>query len=221
MADYRIEKTKELEERGLSLLKSIGFAIEANNIESNSIDYKIKKNKEDEKFGYFYIDFQYSADFSSYGDIRVDIISAYDINSLKLKSREIEEKLQTIISKSKSLSIENLQEAISAIVTVKKFGKLFDPELNSIIFFIFNKKDNEIKKGDIPDIIAIIPMVNIIKFIKKYPNLFAKRIKFNDKASLGDSHGSAFFTVPFAALYAIEPFFIIYPQDLKKTLLAT
>lgn len=223
MPDYRLEKTKELEDRGLSLIKAMGFGIEANNIGNNDIDYRIKKNKNQEvcndKMNYFYVDFQYSADFVLYGDIRIDIVSAYDPSSLKLSLKDIKDALLTSISQSNQLSVQNLQYMIQNIVNVNKFGKLFDENLNSIIFFIFNKKDNEIKKDDIPDIIAIIPRKTIIKFIKKFPELFAKNIKFNHKNNVGDSHGSAFIAIPLSALYAIEPFFVIYTQELKNTLL--
>lgn len=223
MPDYRLDKTKELEERGLSLIKAMGFGIEANNIDNNDIDYRIKKDKNktilDIERDYFYVDFQYSADFVLYGDIRIDIVSAYDANSIELSMQEIKNTLQTSISQVDQLTTQNLKTIIQQIAKVNKFGKLFDERLNSIIFFIFNKKDKEIKKDDIPDIIAIIPRNTITKCIKKYPQLFVRNIKFNHKAELGDSHGSAFIAIPLSVLYAVEPFFMIYTQDLKNTLL--
>ena len=80
MGDYKLDKTFSFEERGIQFLKSIGFNIESNNMgEENKTktDYKILKNKTDVNKGFFFVDFQFSSDFALYGDIRVDIISAY------------------------------------------------------------------------------------------------------------------------------------------------
>lgn len=80
MADYKLDKTLFLEERGIQFLKSIGFNIEANNLgdeNKTKIDYKLYKDKNNIDKGLLFIDFQFSADFALYGDIRIDILSAY------------------------------------------------------------------------------------------------------------------------------------------------
>lgn len=216
MGDYKLDKTFSFEERGIQFLKSIGFNIESNNMgEENKTktDYKILKNKTDVNKGFFFVDFQFSSDFALYGDIRVDIISAYYKKDYKANN----DIYQSLKKDLKIFNLEKAKEELENIVEVKKYGKLFDEELNSILFFIFNKNEKSINENDIPDIITIIPRKTILKFLELYPNKFLKSIKFNDKSEVKDAHGSAFITVPLSALYSIEPFFIVYSHDIKKS----
>ena len=219
MSNYRIKKTSAFELRGLSLLKSMGFGIEANNTDSNAIDYRILKDKNNRDTGYLYVDFQYSSDFIKYGDIRIDIISAYEKGNQT--NYNILANIKSDLNEVDKLSIEDFKEALQGNLKVQKFGKLFDKDLNSIIFFVFNQEDKDVNVEDIPDIIAIIPRLTIENFIVKYHKSIFNKIKLNDKSKVGDKHGSAFIAITFASLYAFEPFFIIYPKELKETLLVT
>lgn len=75
MSDFRTEKTFKLEERCLHLLKGL-LGIEAvcrNNSENITAFDFLYQTKETE----CYVDFQYSADFHKYGEIRIDILSYF------------------------------------------------------------------------------------------------------------------------------------------------
>lgn len=218
MADFRDNKTNHLEQRCLSLFQAMGFAASRNNLTNIlDIDYLIQAANTD-----LYVDFQYSADFHKYGEIRVDFISAYSCLPIYSNTLlyDLERKIAAEFATNQNKSLTGLQSSIEKCLYVTKYGKVFDMKLSSIAYYIYNKPDKEIKTETIPDIIAVIRRTTLFEFLDRYlaDLISARKLKLNDKSELGDMHGSAFIAIPLSALLAFKPCFVLYTNELKRSL---
>lgn len=193
---------KEIELKGFNFLKSLGFDIYLNNIESiTDIDYKILTQNGKTIF----VDFQYSQNFEKYKDIRIDFISAY--------GKEINKNIKF----SNASNIENLFDILAESIEIKKKGKIFDTNLNSILFFIYNKEIS-----NIPDKIVLIPVKSLISYIDMNLTklILENRLKFNSKEGLDDNFGSSFIAVSLSSLILSDKdnIFILNLEDVKNSL---
>lgn len=221
MGDFKDGKTNVLEQRCLDLLNSLGFSAQKNNsVRITDIDICVKRPLGND----IYVDFQYSADFNKYGELRVDYISAYTKNSgyLGRSNYDIEQSIKksfcakTIASKDMS----QFDSILKKYIDIKKSGKLLDANLSSIVYFIFNKPDDAVNEKDIPDIIVIAKRDKLLNYIKTNiePLISANKFKLNDKRRVGDDHGSAFIAIPLAAFIASKQCFVFYTKDLQIAL---
>lgn len=180
--DYFEDKARIL----LNNCLSPDYSVERNNLYSNDIDLKVC-----DSFGNttHTIDVQYSANFSYYGDVRIDLMSAGWL--VKDNHKKIWQ-----INKDIKNSINSLQY-FKSLFKIDKYGKYFIKENNRMIgVFYYFYNDNIEKKIENftsrePDYMFFLPKRIALQEIKENPNLI---IKINDKQSNGiyESHHSAF-----------------------------
>ena len=214
MGDYKTNKTTELEDRCCCLLNSLGVIAKKNNA--------VKVTDTDFICGDKYIDFQYSCNFGDWGDIRIDIVSAYKYkNGNSSNDRQF---VQKSFAKMDSNDFGNHQLAdfLRTQIEIDKWGKVAntgDKQYpHSLVYFIFNNPDKMINaKIDTPDYIYFVKTKMLLNYIKTNWKTLVKgnRLLLNDKRELGDLHGSAFFAIQLAELlnnkvgFVIETAFII------------
>lgn len=187
MNQYYKKLNDIFEDRAVLLINNSqnNFIAERNNLRNNEIDLVINKNT--------YIDVQYSFDFKRYGDVRIDVLSAFsfkdDKNSLNLI---------------KSSKKNNCFDDFSENLNIGKYGKYLDSNIScdGVFYFLFNSSKPLINK--IPDIekiknLKISKIVYIPTSIIKYElNNFwldnKNKFKINDKIknNLNENHLSAF-----------------------------
>lgn len=209
--NYYISKTSKMEERCFQLLKSLGFAVEKNNVNSTDFDFKIKQDKKDESKGYKYLDFQFSANFAKYGDLRFDLLSCF--HNTKGTTRE------EVVSRLKQAkTAEEIVGIFQELYSVKKLGKIFDLRLDSLIYFIFNQEETKVEEDDIPCLIVSIPRSTILSFIAKNIHLYADNLKINNKTNCPEPYLSAFITIPYSVFSTSEEIYEINLNFFKNSL---
>lgn len=120
------------------------------------------------------IDVQYSTNFALYGDIRIDFISSY---------------FNQYVGHSSDLYPNGFEELFK--ITVKKPGKFFvNNYLDYIIVLLYNNNVPPNLRQDYTVVASKETIINCLNSI----NIF-KKVKFNIKDNLPDTHGSAFVPV--------------------------
>lgn len=167
-----------------------------------------------------FIDFQYSNNFNKYGDIRLDVISAYTLKPVtkdllgnkkpQTEARDFNKELlshiKDYISKN-PLSSMSFLDAIDRWLTISKPGKIYKKtsRIDTIVWFMFDNDmggtwggaPDAFEASTVPYLAYAAPTTGLESFIESsWPALVLEnRFKLNDKTGLGDKHGSAFFAV--------------------------
>ena len=198
MPDYRTELTQYLEEVAVKLLKRIGVNAQSNN-KTNITDVDLIT-------GYgVTIDVQYSADFAKWGDIRLDIVSAYSVLAeYQTKSRfDLQKLINTDADLQKS---ESLVQHLHKFIEIKKSGKLYQsPAPDQLFYMVYNhhvKNINDVKNIR-PYAVFLVKTSELTNYLETNWKTYCSKaecIKLNMKEHLGDKHGSAFFALPLADL---------------------
>jgi len=187
--DYYKEKTAQLEEIGCDILNELGFRASRNNLGAiNQHDYIVSS-------GVFF-DFQFSEDFSRYGDVRIDLVSAY-LNHNNYTRMDLQNRLKLGLRDDSS---RDLREYLGKFLTISKMGKYFETDdVKAVLYFFF---DHKYVAGTVPDHIVLISNVTIRTYLaNNWKSLIARdMLKLNIKSHLGDRHGSAFFCARLADL---------------------
>ena len=181
--NFKVNKTKRFEEMGKSFLCGLGINCRINNnINVTSTDYIAEFNGKE-----YFIDFQFSQNFSKYKDIRVDIISAYNISN----SKNNRFNLQNIIHDNYEHFQKNGLKELNKYIKIKKLGKVINEDISHLFYFVY---DNFAKVNITPDHIYIVRRTDMLKYIEDniVDIIKEKCLKLNDKSSLGDNFGSAF-----------------------------
>lgn len=187
MTQYYKNINDLFENRAVLLINSSqnNFIAKRNNLINNEIDLVINKNT--------YIDVQYSFNFKKYGDIRIDVLSAFNF---KDDNKSIE-----LINKSNKIScFDDFEENFN----VAKYGKYLDNNVNCSGIFYFLFDGDKPTTNNIPNIekiknLKISKIVYMPTSVIKYElNNFwvenKKNFKINDKIknNLNEKHLSAF-----------------------------
>lgn len=188
------DATDITERRAAKLLCNAGFKAQLNNIEKqNEIDLLVD-NKQ--------VDVQFSFNFDKYGDIRFDLLSAFQWNLDSDKNQFLYDlKCGTPL---KAASEQHIKSN-------KKYGKYFDQnnDMKGVLYFLYNgqmpsNKEEFINKPIFS--IVYIPKTLIEKEILGNIKGHAKRTKINDKETnkLKDSFNSAF--IPISVKYLVQKY---------------
>ncbi len=208
MPNYRKSQTDCVEKLSIKIFQDFGIYAEQNNIENiTAVDLRLGKNN-------IKVDVQYSQDFAKWGDLRLDFVSAY---SLGIKN----------ISYSNIPMFQKFESTYG--YRVDKVGKYFqDNYLDAIIILFYNNKlyiDNNTDIAYMPDNILIISKEQLISYLHDNIDECLKKLKLNNKSSLGDIHGSAFLPINVSMLvsktqcyYGTYDELKQYTQDIKKYL---
>jgi len=203
--DYHETKTKEGEQAGIALLRTLGLAVEANNeTRITEIDYVTSQGEA--------IDFQYSQDFGKWGDIRIDLISAYLNKSAELKNIPMDQavkKLHVLCQRGATANYLTIFDYLAQWIDIRKEGKYFESEqLKGVLYFFYDKE-----KNGKPRLIVAVSKSNILDYVAgNWEQLVATgKVKFNYKSHLKDSHGSAFLALPASFLETYMKAEIINP----------
>lgn len=203
--NYYESDTKKTEKFAVELLNKLGIKCYLNNLE-NITDVDIKTNSG------LSIDVQFSKNFDIYGDYRLDIISAYQVNDLEKSI--LQNRFPTSYKYDHSLRFkENFERKYNVKVT--KLGKIFQKDehnndyLDALIIFFYNGKTIDTNHSNLNKIL-IIKKEELIKFLKENKETLFNRIKLNDKQknNLSDKHGSAF--IPINANYLSQETMCIF-----------
>ncbi len=155
--DYHETQTKEGEQAGLTLLRTLGLAIEANNeTRITEIDYVTSQGEA--------IDFQYSQDFGKWGDIRIDLISAYFNTFADLKNIPVDQaakKLQLLCQRGTTAKHLTIFDYLEQWIDIRKEGKYFTSEqLKGVLYFFYDKE-----KNGKPRLIVAVSKSNILDYV--------------------------------------------------------
>lgn len=179
------------EDRAVSLINGTQskFIAKRNNIENNEIDIILNEK--------YFVDVQYSFDFYKYGDIRIDALSAFQLNN-DFKNPLI------ALNHIKKDTKQSFFESIKEIASVQKYGKYLDPntKCDGVLYFIF--KESKPLINGLPDFHKIKSMK--ISNLVYIPNTIIKQeldlnwlnlkrnFKINDKTknNIKENHHSAF-----------------------------
>lgn len=184
MSDFREQETFRQEDRGIALLRAFGIDCRRNNMTAiKDLDYVVRVGGQDK-----YVDFQYSQNYSKYGDIRFDLISAYELGAQdrKLLQKQIAEDYR---------SFEDIGlDAFKKHVPVLKNGKIMDERLFCLLYFVFNSKCSQ---DTLPNAIYLVRRDDLFRYVKSCIGdlVKEKRLRLNDKSDLGDQYGSAFLAI--------------------------
>lgn len=215
--NYKTNETNTLENNALNILKSLGFDIISNNkINITDTDYIIKENNKN-----IYVDFQYSTNFKKYGDLRADIISAYNYQNNHNYKTAQDYFDNYDFNKNSSISFINF---LNNILDIKKFGKILNIKDSQyptgLVYFFYNNDKFDLLKPT-PDFIYFVKTEDLFNFIKNnWQKLIKnKKFKLNNKNDLGDFHGSAFFALKLEDLLKLNIGYKIDVNQIKKNLL--
>ncbi|SIO31958.1 hypothetical protein SAMN05878443_2365 [Carnobacterium alterfunditum] len=204
---YNDNKNKVTELMAIHLLNNLNIAVEKNNqIDYSSVDLLVKDDIK--------IDVQYSESLSSYGDLRVDFISAYKfIDGISINHKD-------------QLDIFSEFEKINNVKIAKK-GKHFIPDyLDYLIVFFYNNKLNIsefdenkstlIQDKIVPDYTLVIKSDDLKNHILSNHAYYSNKIIKNTKNKLPDQHGSAFIPVKLELLRESNIGFIYEKLDVDE-----
>jgi hypothetical protein len=167
-----------IENKTQTLLREHGLNAKLNNLENKTAVDMIVNSKR--------VDIQYSQNFEKYGDIRIDLISAY---KSKLDRFSLRNKLKKEKNIWKSPDIEILKK-----------GKFFQNDyLDSVVMWIYNKEVS-LKSTNTCNLFIVINKEKLITLLKNNPDLAYNNINLNDKIKNGDNFGSAFISLKLALL---------------------
>lgn len=186
--NYYNELNNIFENRAVHLINSAQetFQAKRNNINNNDIDLIINESS--------YIDVQYSFDFKKYGDIRIDVLSAFYFKDNKQNA------MDHIIKSNNNNCFEDFNEKL----VINKYGKYLDKsaKCSGVFYFLFDEKKPT--KNGFPDIDKIKSMkISKIVYIPtslieyELTNCWSENklnFKINDKFknNLNEKHSSAF-----------------------------
>lgn len=150
--NYKKNETNTLENNALNILKSFGFNIISNNkINITDTDYIIKENNSN-----IYVDFQYSTNFKKYGDLRADIISAYNYKENHNYKTAQDYFDNYDFNKNSSIYFINF---LKNVLDIKKFGKILNIKDSQyptgLIYFFYNNEKFDLLKPT-PDFIYFV-----------------------------------------------------------------
>ncbi|MDR8076695.1 hypothetical protein KPA96_13620 [Burkholderia cenocepacia] len=208
MDTYRFNDTSILEKRCLNILQNLGFcALKNNDKNKTAIDYKIIVDGQTR-----YVDFQFSNNFMKWGEIRVDYISAF-----YPKARGTKSAVYSDYEMNHCKELYELDLLFMKYAEIRKLGKMYDENLSSIIYFIFDREVSNVET-EIPDRIFIAKIDSLNDYIKTNAQklIASKKLMINNKAY--DAHGSAFFCLPFDAIKDLEGCFILDLKRLKNAI---
>ena len=197
MVNYRKTQTDFIENLSVDILKSLGINAKRNNLNHiGNVDILVD--------GKVRIDIQYSQNFSKYGDLRVDFISAY---SKDIKGQE----------NSKITIFKKFEETYG--LKVDKVGKYFQDDYLDAVMVLFydNKLNLQDKEKQMPNSIMIITKNDIMEYVSNNAEQLFKNIKFNNKEGLGDTHGSAFLPIKVSDLEVKTNCFFGTIEKLKES----
>lgn len=190
MLVYGATIANEMEEKGYYLLQKVpGYeSIARNNlVVATQPDYSVGS-----RLG----DCQYSGDFAKWGDLRLDLISAYD-------SSENYKVLQdSAIYRSRSHQ-GNLKSFLQSLVKVNKWGKIFD-DIAFVLYFLYGstvRTINDVQCKPTKVILLDIPKVRDMVENKWREMVGRRGLRFNSKKGTGDDFGSAFLAIKPSQLY--------------------
>lgn len=171
-----------VEENGYKLLQKLP---DYSNIKRHN--QEIKTNP-DYINGESYGDCQYSTDFGKWGDLRIDVISAYH-------SKFAYKKLQNL-AKEKAFNFTNFKSFLNSLVVVKKFGKIYNI-IDFIVYFLYKAKVNSIDDAKKPQKIYILDSKKAVNAINDNWKEFVETscLRFNSKFDTFDNFGSAFIAI--------------------------
>ncbi len=133
------------------------------------------------------IDVQYSADFSAYGDFRLDIVSAFFPPSINKNRYYIYNKNCGIL--------DNFCNKYGCQIV--KSGKIMQSGYLDLFFILFYK--NKFAEYA-PDWILLASSKDIVQYVRPRVEYLFEHIKINAKSNLDDRHGSAFIPINVKAL---------------------
>ena len=177
MPDYKPTKTSYTEDLSVKILKQLGISAKRNNT-TNIIAVDLVTDINNIK-----IDVQYSQDFTTWGDLRLDFVSAYSNGLLGKEYSNIH-----IFKKFESKNG----------LKVDKVGKYFQADyLDAVIVLFYNNKleIDDATKDYNPDKVLLATKEKLLKYIDENLDECIKNTKLNDKSKLGDIHGSAFIPI--------------------------
>lgn len=160
-----------------------GKVVRNNVININDFDLKINN---------FFIDVQTSFNFIKYGDLRLDILSAFSFKKDYVKTLPFQK-----------VDILN-KEAIEKEIEIYKFGKWFDERLEGVIFLLFNNARPNLNSITDYEIYIEKNLLNIVYLGRKDLGYFLRQnpenlqnIIVNDKRknNINESHQSAFLPI--------------------------
>lgn len=177
MPDYKPTKTSYTEDLSVKILKQLGISVKRNNTTNiTAVDLVTDINN-------IRIDVQYSQDFATWGDLRLDFVSAY---SQGLSGKEYS-----------NIHIFKKFESKNGL-KVDKVGKYFQADyLDAVIVLFYNNKleIDDATKDYNPDKILLITKKELLKYLDNNLDKCLKDTKLNNKKGLGDLHGSAFLPI--------------------------
>jgi len=148
-----------------------GFKSFRNNLENiTDVDLIVNSKK---------VDVQFSQNFSKYGDIRIDVISAAQVGR---NAHSHPYKFLNEIEKRRNIK-------------VLKAGKYFNEGYaDYVIYLLYNNKISGVNSINLPDYILLLNVDEILYYINLYAEKLAERVIINDKTSNGiyEEHISAF-----------------------------
>lgn len=177
---YFEEKTDFTERFVVNFLNDCGIPARRNNLERvTDVDILTSAG--------IRIDVQCSEDFAHWGDLRLDIVSAF-------RPKNSHADKNYVWNKNLSM-LDNFAGKFHC--EVLKPGKIMFPDYLDFLAVLFY--NNGFKAGN-PDKIMLVSRMDIIAYVlPRREELFSK-IKINNKAGLPDTHGSAFIPVNAHAL---------------------
>lgn len=195
-ASFFEKETDFTENLVVSFLNRMGISARRNNlIRETDVDIVTDKGIK--------IDAQYSENFAKWGDLRVDIISAFSPkNTVADEKYRFNDSLDTI----RNFELKHNCQVIKA-------GKII-PEgyLDFLAILFYNDK---FAKKD-PDWIMFISRSDLISYIKPLRAELFEKIKVNNKSGLGDRHGSAFIPVKVKELAQKTKCVFASPEEITK-----
>lgn len=182
--NYKESSTSFIEKKASEdLSRILGEKVLQNNLKNiTDIDLKTENDVT--------IDVQYSNNFAKYGDVRVDVVSAYIQNNQECQKRTTHEGNNKVVSKKEEL-INTVAERLKGM-KILKFGKVLDDNSPDILCYYFY--DEKLKEMKDPDKILITSSDSLVSYICNQSKNKID-IKINNKQGLNDKHGSAFIPV--------------------------
>ena len=174
MADYRETKTSYTEKLSVGILSKLGIDAKRNNLYDKTAVDLILESK-------IKMDVQYSQNFATWGDFRLDLVSAYTKEPIPASH----------------LPLQILRAFESRFgYRIQKVGKYFQPGyLDAVIVLFYDHKLDISRPAHYPDYILIVTKKDLISYIDKNEKSLIHTVKLNDKNGLGDTHGSAFLPI--------------------------
>ena len=200
--EFRSDQTDFLEDIGSRVLNIIGYPCTRNNTSRiTATDFLCHDGR--------YIDFQFSQNFSRYGEIRIDMISAFIFHDHLFSDKETQRRLARSAIIAEYRRTRSMNAAIRSVGTVKKSGKFFHrcPDRPyKVFFFIYDQKFS--MSRPVPDRMALVDVEKTTRFLQDRSakgtliSPDGSNFHLNCKEKMSEIYGSAFICLDYNDMIA-------------------